>query len=282
MRKWIALGAVALVAIGVANAQSLTGPLQRQLNLSDVNSASTAINNILPSQGGNSGKFLTTNGSAASWGNAAATPGGSSGQLQYNNAGAFGGFTMGGDCTLSQPNIACTKLNNVSPGPFYSGTDAGNLTGTVSVNRFNSGTSASSSTFLRGDGTWATPVATTNTLTTAIEFIIDGGGSAITTGVKGDVEIPFACTITAARLFADQSGSIVVDIWKDTYANYPPTVADTITASAKPTLSSATKSEDTTLTGWTTSITAGNTLRFNVDSASTVTRVTVSLTCVKT
>jgi hypothetical protein len=69
----------------------------------------------------------------------------------------------------------------------------------------------------------------------------------------------------------------VVDIWKDTYTNYPPTVADTITASAKPTLASATKSQDTTLTGWTTTFAAGDTLRFIVDSATTVTRVTLAL-----
>ena len=111
----------------------------------------------------------------------------------------------------------------------------------------------------------------------AIPFIIDGGGSAITTGVKGYIEIPFGGTIVSNRLLADQSGSIVVDIWKDTYANAPPTVADTITASAKPTLSSAQKSQDTTLTGWTTSVTAGDWLGFNVDSATTVTRVTLSL-----
>jgi hypothetical protein len=111
----------------------------------------------------------------------------------------------------------------------------------------------------------------------AIEFVIDGGGSAITTGVKGFIEVPFGCTITAVRLLADQSGSIVIDIWKDSYANYPPVDADSITASAPATISSATKSEDTTLTGWTTTIAAGNILGFNVDSATTITRVTVSL-----
>lgn len=129
-------------------------------------------------------------------------------------------------------------------------------------------------------------VETTATLANSkiavINFVIDGGGSAITTGVKGDLEIPFACTINRATLLADQSGSIVIDIWKDTYANYPPTVADTITASAKPTISSATKSQDSTLTGWTTSIAAGDTLRFNVDSITTCTRVLISLKITKT
>lgn len=115
-----------------------------------------------------------------------------------------------------------------------------------------------------------------------IDFPIPHYDAAMATGVAGDVSIPFACTINSVRLLADVSGSIVVDIWKDTYANYPPTVADTITASAKPTLSSATKSEDTTLTGWTTSIAAGDILRFNVDSFTTVGRVLLSLKVTRT
>lgn len=115
-----------------------------------------------------------------------------------------------------------------------------------------------------------------------ITFIIDGGGSAITTGEKGHLEIPFACTIQAVTTLADQSGSIVVDIWKDTYANFPPTNTDSITASAPPTITTATKAQDTTLTGWTTAITAGDILAFNVDSATTVTRVTLSLKVAKT
>jgi len=116
----------------------------------------------------------------------------------------------------------------------------------------------------------------------SINFVIDGGGSAITTGVKGDIEIGFDCIITSCRVLPDQSGSIVVDIWKDTYANYPPTDADTITSSTPPTVTATTKSEDTTLTSWTTTISAGNILRFNVDSCSTIERATISLTVERT
>ena len=121
-----------------------------------------------------------------------------------------------------------------------------------------------------------------NTKIAVISFVIDGGGSAITTGIKGDLEIPFGCTINRVTALADQSGSIVVDIWKDTYANYPPTDADSITASAPVTITTATKSQDSTLTSWTTSITAGDTLRFNVDSITTCTRVLISLKVTKT
>lgn len=147
------------------------------------------------------------------------------------------------------------------------------ITGGVSgaVQRYALGTVGK---FLRSDGTdalWAS-------LDSPLGFLIDGGGATITTGVKGFIEVPFAATIVAVRLFADQSGSIVVDLWKDTYANYPPTVADTITASAKPTISTATKSQDTTLTGWTTSVAAGDIIGFNVDSVTTCQRVTVALT----
>lgn len=116
----------------------------------------------------------------------------------------------------------------------------------------------------------------------ALGYAIDGGGAVIATGVAGTgVQAPFACTIDSVTLLADVSGSIVIDIWKDTYANYPPTVADSICASAKPTLSSAIKSEDTTLTGWTKTIAAGDVLYFNVDSCSTITKVSLILKATK-
>lgn len=128
----------------------------------------------------------------------------------------------------------------------------------------------------------AMPANPTTGLVQDIIFVIDGGGATITTGVKGDLRVDFACTIVAATLLADQSGSIVVNVWKDTLANYPPVVGDKITASAPPTITTATNSTDTTLTGWTTSITAGDTLRFNVDSVTTIQRVALVLKVTRT
>jgi hypothetical protein len=110
-----------------------------------------------------------------------------------------------------------------------------------------------------------------------LNFVIDGGSTPITVGEKGHLRVDYACVIQSVALLADQSGSIVVDIWKDTYANFPPTSGDTITASARPTLSGAQKSQDATLTGWTTAIAAGDILAFNVVSAATLTRVTLAL-----
>jgi len=111
----------------------------------------------------------------------------------------------------------------------------------------------------------------------ALTFIIDGGGSEITTGKKGYLRVPFDCTITREALLADQTGSIKVDIWKDTYANFPPTDADTITGGNEPEISAGTKDQDATLTDWTTSLSEGDILAFNVDSIDTITRCAVIL-----
>lgn len=117
-----------------------------------------------------------------------------------------------------------------------------------------------------------------------LHVVIDDGGIPITQGVKTDISIPFDCTIVLARAIADQSGSIVVDIWKNVYANYPPTNTDSITAAAPIMISSSTKSEDSALTGWDTSLEAGSTLRFNVDSnpATNITRCVIELFVEKT
>ena len=110
-----------------------------------------------------------------------------------------------------------------------------------------------------------------------LAFVIDGGGSVITAGVKGHLPVPFGCTIDRVTLTADQPGSIQVDIWKSSYAGFPPADANSITGGHEPKITADSKSEDTTLTGWSKSLDDGDILAFNVDSAVTITRVTVNL-----
>jgi hypothetical protein len=110
---------------------------------------------------------------------------------------------------------------------------------------------------------------------------LDNGNEYIGTGIKGYFTIPYACTIVGWTITSvlDVTGSVVFDIWKANAAI--PTVANTITASAKPTLSSGVLASSATLTGWTTSIAAGDVLAYNVDSISLLKKVTLGIKVAK-
>ncbi len=117
----------------------------------------------------------------------------------------------------------------------------------------------------------------------AVVAILDGGGSALASGAQVDIMVPANATIKTMTLMPDLSGSIIVDIWKDSYANFPPTQGDSITSSATPQIISGDKDQDTSLTGWTTALSDGDILRFNISGAATnITRVTAQLDFVRT
>lgn len=118
--------------------------------------------------------------------------------------------------------------------------------------------------------------------TSSVDVIIDGNGYPLDIGVKDALRVPYDCELVEVMMLADVSGSVVIDIWKDVYANYAPTNADSITGSTPPTISSALKSIDTALTGWSTTLAEDDILAFNVDSCSAITRVTLSLKFLKT
>jgi hypothetical protein len=104
----------------------------------------------------------------------------------------------------------------------------------------------------------------------------DGGGAPIAVGTEVDVRIDFDCVILAASGFG-ANGAFVCDIWKDSFANYPPTDADSITSLTPPGyLFGTNRGEDSTLSGWSTTIAAGSVLRFHVD-ISNVNYATVAL-----
>ena len=115
-----------------------------------------------------------------------------------------------------------------------------------------------------------------------IVYVMDNGGVVLTTGTKGYLFIDFACTITGNTVLADQIGSAVLDIWACTYAAFDagvthPWRAIASWSSANPTLSTASKAQDTTLTGRTTTVAAGTVLAIHLNSVSTCTRLTLAL-----
>lgn len=110
-----------------------------------------------------------------------------------------------------------------------------------------------------------------------VVFGLDGGGSALTAGVVGWAPIPSSCAITGWELTADVSGDLVVDLWVCAFAAFPPTVADTITAAAKPTLSGVQTASDSTLAGWSKALPAGSYIMLNIVSAATIQKAVLKL-----
>jgi len=103
-----------------------------------------AIANILPSQTGNSGKYLTTDGTTTSW----STAGGGLTVTDdtTTNATRFLTFTSASSGTITSENVASTKLTfNPSSGTLSSTTFVGALTGNAST-----ATSATTATNLAG------------------------------------------------------------------------------------------------------------------------------------
>jgi len=116
--------------------------------------------------------------------------------------------------------------------------------------------------------------------TICLEF--HGGGFVLSPGQQVWIRVPFDCEILSWTATCQPSGSVVVDIWRNVYGSFPPVNADSITASAPVTVSSAVKATNDTLTGWSKEITAFDYLKANIDSVTSVQDLLIELQVKKT
>lgn len=168
-------------------------------------------------------------------------------------------------------NVTYAKIQNVSATDRLLGRDTA-AAGNIEEIPVSSGLE-----FTGGPGIRVTAAVRTE----QIGITVDGGGSTVTTGAKGFKSFPVAGTITGWRLIADAAGDVEFDVLKSDYASFPTQAS--IVAAAPPELSGVQKDEDTTLTGWTTSVAAGDIFGFEIGGTpATITRVTLELTIVVT
>jgi hypothetical protein len=120
-----------------------------------------------------------------------------------------------------------------------------------------------------------------------VVFRFDNAGLPIAPGVLGDLYTTFDGTITGWVLQADQNGALEVDLWLQQYADdSPPTNANSIVAAAFPVILAGNESASggdqsptgaNPLTGWNTALAAKTWWRVNCNSATTITRFTLTL-----
>lgn len=196
----------------------------------------------------------------------------------------FGDSYLGGGVTASTLNI-----NNLGTGTsiYNLGVDVTGrvVSGTTGGGTFTGGTVAG----LTADTISATTLTATTIygnganitgITGSFGITVDGSSSVLTTGVKGFIVMPYNATIIGWDIIGNTSGNCVFDIWKSSGLTIP-TVINTITGSEKPTLNSQQINSDNTLSSWSTEVFINDIIAFNVDSATTISRINLIIKVIK-
>lgn len=110
-----------------------------------------------------------------------------------------------------------------------------------------------------------------------INYVLDGGGTLVPSGSAGYVCIPFTAKIKKVTALGNNTGSLMLNLIKMTYASYGVgSVIGTVS------IANAKASTDSTLTGWTTALAADDIVEYSLLAVTSgITRATVCLQVTK-
>jgi hypothetical protein len=117
-------------------------------------------------------------------------------------------------------------------------------------------------------------LANTADLTRTINYVVDSGSLAVAHGDKGCLTIDVTGVIESWVIVADKVGSLIVDVKKSSFNNYPNLVS--ICGSSRPSLVNQNKNTDSTLSGWNKTLNAGDVINYEVISASNINKFSIS------
>lgn len=178
-----------------------------------------------------------------------------------------------GQITTTRKLLVSAGNGTTAGTPFYDTLGASDIP-SIPASRLSATGTQDATTFLRGDNTWAAvsgaalPVAT-------IVAQLDNGATVLDGTIFVEGRVHATGNITEASLVSKVAGSVSIDVYHATYANYP--TFTKISASAPLAIVNGYKYDDTTLTGWTVAVADGDFIRLVVTSATTITRATAAL-----
>jgi hypothetical protein len=177
--------------------------------------------------------------------------------------------------------LTANRLSKAVGGDLGEHIGDSNITDTGTVVSINSNTQVTGSLGISGSLTLNGSSITGGGGSFASRFIIhngEGSTTAITPGIKYTTSVVAdkASTITGWKLFCNPSSSLTLDVLKANKSK--PIGSNSITGSAAPTITNNQYTESSTLTGWTTSVSAGDILVLNVVSNTLASYIQLELT----
>jgi hypothetical protein len=127
--------------------------------------------------------------------------------------------------------------------------------GSLSVSAFNNGANASTTTFLRGDGTWASPGPTTNQNIREIPILFSGNGTPLSGTVTDCHWVDYTGSIYKVTVNSDVTGNSTITVKTTPLASYTGYAGfGNYISLGSESLTGADSLQDTTLSGWTPSL----------------------------